>query len=477
MLNGKVNAPDLITAHGWLNTDRAWSIKDFEGKIVLLDFWTFGCINCQHIVPDLKRLEEEFADVLVVIGVHSAKFDAEKQHETIRQAILKFGIVHPVVNDAEFELWDQYGVKAWPTIVLIDPHGKVIGQHAGEGVYVTVKPYIESLIEEHNDSLNREPLRFHVEQSEKSLLSFPSKLVSDTNGNLYLSDSGHNRILKLGQEGNVLDVIGSGKQGFDNGSYKDASFYEPHGMALYGDILYVADAKNNAIRKVDLVQRQVTTVAGTGELSYYFMEDKVDEPVNPNSPWDLLIVEDTMYIASAGNHQILRMDLETEMVYRFAGSGREALRDGVLLEASFNQPSGLANNGHVLYIADAEASAIRTLNIETGMVLTPLGRGLFDFGDIDGNTDDALLQHCTGVEVIDSDIFIADTYNGKIKVLDLSRNKVWTLTDGLHEPNDLLFHNGQLWVTSTNSHQLFKIDLHTGVKEVVNVQIQHDLVR
>ncbi|AKD02976.1 thioredoxin-like domain-containing protein [Pontibacter korlensis] len=471
MLTGRVNAPEINTEHGWLNTDRSWSIKDFAGKIVLLDFWTFGCINCQHIVPDLKRLEEEYADVLVVVGIHSAKFDAEKQNGTILQAIRKFGIEHPVVNDADYKIWNHYGVRAWPTTVLIDPNGKVIGQHAGEGVYQTVKPYLEQLIEQHKDQLNREPIRFHVEHEHKQddTLYFPSKLVSDTGGNIYLSDSGHNRILKLNQQGQVLEIIGSGIQGFDNGSYAEATFYEPHGLALHESILYVADAKNNAIRKVDLQAKQVSTAAGTGEMGYYFLQDKLDEPVNPNSPWDLYIYGNNMFIANAGNHQILRMDLATEKVYRYAGSGREALTDGPLREAAFNQPSGLAINGPVLYVADAEASAIRTVNTETGMVLTPLGRGLFDFGDVDGDTDDALLQHGVGIEVIDSDVFIADTYNGKIKVLDLQRRRVRTLTDGLHEPNDILFLNGQLWVTSTNSHQLFTVDIHTGEKQEVQV--------
>jgi len=477
MLTGRVNAPDLLTAHGWLNTDKEWSIKDFKGKIVLLDFWTFGCINCQHIVPDLKRLEEEFADVLVVIGVHSAKFDAEKQNDTIRQAILKFGIEHPVVNDADFKLWDQYGVRAWPTIVLIDPNGKVVGQHAGEGVYETVQPHIQNLKNEFKSELNYEPLRFHVEQRKDAALYFPSKLISDTEDNIYLTDSGHNRILKINTEGRVLEVIGSGRQGFDDGNYTDATFYEPHGMALYGNRLYIADSKNNAIRKVDLVRKQVTTVAGTGELCYYFDEDRLNVPVNPNSPWDMLFVGSSLYIASAGNHQILRMDLQTEKVYRFAGNGREALADGPLLEAAFNQPSGLAHNGNIIYVADAEASAIRTVNIKTGMVLTLLGRGLFDFGDVDGDVADALLQHCVGVEVIDSDIYIADTYNGKIKVLDLTRHKVWTLTEGLSEPNDLLFHNGQLWATSTNSHQLYKVDMHTGEKTEVFLQFQQNAVK
>jgi thiol-disulfide isomerase/thioredoxin len=472
MLTGRVNAPEINTEHGWLNTDRAWSIKDFRGKIVLLDFWTFGCINCQHIVPDLKRLEEEFAEVLVVVGVHSAKFDAERQNETIKQAIQKFGIEHPVVNDADYQVWNQFGIKAWPTTVLIDPKGKVIGQHAGEGVYDTVRPYIQKLKEEFRDVLNHEPLRFHVEQSEGTLLYFPSKLISDSEGNIYLSDSGHNRILKLSQEGQVLDVIGSGEKGFTNGGFADATFYEPHGLALHGQTLYIADAKNNAIRKVDLAHKMVATAAGTGELDYYFHDDSMGVPVNPNSPWDLLIYGDSMFIANAGNHQILRMDLETEEVYRFAGSGREALTDGPLREAAFNQPSGLAINGNVLYVADAEASAIRTVNLRTGMVLTPLGRGLFDFGDVDGFVDDALLQHGVGVEIIDSDVYIADTYNGKVKVLDMSRNRVRTLTDGLQEPNDVLYLNGQLWVTSTNSHQLFRVDLHTGEKQEVTVKLE-----
>ncbi|TXK51967.1 redoxin domain-containing protein [Pontibacter qinzhouensis] len=470
MLTGRVNAPELNTHFGWLNTDRNWSIKDFRGKIVLLDFWTFGCINCQHIVPDLKRLEEEFTDVLVVVGVHSAKFEAEKSNDTIRQAIRKFGVEHPVVNDADYYLWNQYGIRAWPTVVLIDPNGKVVGQHAGEGVYEKAQPYIQKMKEDFAETLSLESFGFHGEHPENTVLSFPSKLISDEDGNIYLSDSGHNRILKLNQQGQVLEVIGSGEAGFSDGDFASATFREPHGLALQRQTLYIADSKNNAIRKVDLQQRQVTTAAGTGELGYYFINDKIGEPINPNSPWDLLLVHDHLYIANAGNHQILRMNLGTEKVYRFAGSGREALTDGLLLEAAFNQPSGLAINGHVLYIADAEASAIRTLNLESEMVLTLVGWGLFDFGDVDGAVNDALLQHCVGVEVIDSNIYIADTYNGKVKILDLERNRVSTLAEGFSEPNDIMYLHGILWVTSTNSHQLFKVDLHTGGKEEVVVQ-------
>ena len=129
MQTGRVNAPELHTHFGWLNAAKEYSIKDFRGKFVLLDFWTFGCINCQHILPDLKRLEEEYPEELVVIGVHSAKFDAEKSSETLRKAIQKFGIKHPVINDADYNIWRHYAINAWPTIVLIDPDGKIIGKN------------------------------------------------------------------------------------------------------------------------------------------------------------------------------------------------------------------------------------------------------------------------------------------------------------------------------------------------------------
>ncbi|WP_207436151.1 thioredoxin-like domain-containing protein [Sabulibacter ruber] len=470
MLTGRVNAPEINTRHGWLNTNRSYSLKDFRGKIVLLDFWTFGCINCQHILPDLKRLEKEYANELVVIGVHSAKFDAEKQQNAIRQAILKFGIEHPVVNDADFEVWKQYAVNAWPTVVLIDPYGKVIGQKPGEGIYDIIKPHIDELIDTFKGQLNLSPIPFRGETLETTELRFPSKLIADNKGLLYLSDSGNNRILKLNATGQVLEVIGSGSIGFTDGPALEATFNEPHGLALYGSYLYVADAKNNAIRKVNLQTEQVSTIAGTGELSYYFFHEEIGVPVNPNSPWDLVIEGNTLYIASAGNHQILRMDLTTEKVYRFAGTGREALADGSLHEAAFNQPSGLALQNGILYVADPEASAIRAVNLNQGSVSTLIGQGLFDFGDEDGDFYDALLQHCMGITAHGGDLYVADTYNGKIKIMNLASERIKTVVAGLDEPNDVLFHEGHLWITNTNKHELWKVNLQTGEREIVAVR-------
>ncbi|WP_210462126.1 thioredoxin-like domain-containing protein [Rufibacter roseolus] len=469
MLTGRVNAPEINTRHGWLNTSRSYTLRDFRGKIVLLDFWTFGCINCQHILPDLKRLEKEYANELVVIGVHSAKFDAEKRQNAIRQAILKFGIEHPVVNDADFEVWKQYAVNAWPTVALIDPDGKVVGQRSGEGIYDIIKPHLDDLIETFSDRLNREPYVFRPETLEPSSLRFPSKLISDEEGHLYLSDSGNNRILKLDTTGKVLEIIGSGREGFTDGSSEEAAFHEPHGLALLGQFLYVADTRNNAIRKVDLLHKQVKTVAGTGELSYYFFHEEMGVPVNPNSPWDLAIEGNHLYIASAGNHQILRMDLGSEQVYRFAGTGREALADGTIHEAAFNQPSGLSLQGRILYIADPEASAVRAVNLDKGTVKTLIGRGLFEFGDEDGDFDEAYLQHCMGITNHNRTLYLADSYNGKVKEIDLDKERIRTIVAGLEEPNDVLFHQGSLWITNTNAHELWKVNLNTGEREIVLV--------
>ncbi|ALI99208.1 thioredoxin-like domain-containing protein [Rufibacter tibetensis] len=471
MLTGRVNAPEINTPHGWLNTDRAYTLKDFRGKIVLLDFWTFGCINCQHLLPDLKRLEKEYAKELVVIGVHSAKFDAEKRKNAIRQAILKFGIEHLVVNDADFEVWKQYAVNAWPTVALIDPDGKVVGQRSGEGIYDIIKPHLDQLIQTFGERINREPYPFKTEVPDTSVLKFPSKLIQDAEGHLYLSDSGNNRVLKLTTSGQVLEVFGNGQEGFTDGPAREATFAQPHGLAMHHGFLYIADAKNNAIRKVNLSTKEVTTAAGTGELSYYFFYDEIGVPVNPNSPWDLSVADDQLYIASAGNHQILRMDVQTEKVYRFAGTGREALADGNLLEAAFNQPSGLTLQERTLYVADPEASAIRAVDLNKGTVTTLIGRGLFEFGDEDGDFDAAYLQHCMGITEHHGNLYVADTYNSKVKVMDLAKERIRTVVAGLDEPNDVLIHSGFLWITNTNAHELWKVNLETGEKEVVPVQL------
>lgn len=477
-------APEIDTKFGWVNTEKSYKLADFKGKIVLLDFWTFGCINCQHIIPDLEKLEKEFENELVVIGIHSAKFSAEQSSQRIRQAALKFGVHHPVVNDSDMKVWKSYAVRAWPTVTLISPTGKVVWQRAGESFYEDARNQILALKVKHKDSLNTQKFEFQLAKVEKKELMFPSKIIEaktetdnqDKTNNeptFWIADSGNNRVIKINLKGKVLETIGNSTKGNAEGSFEETSFYEPHGLALSenGEKLYIADTKNNVIKEADLINKTVKTIAGTGETSYYFGDKKWGENVNPNSPWDLLIDKkypNIMYIASAGNHQILKMNLQSYKTERFAGSGKEQLTDGDdFKKVAFNQPSGLTQFENFLYVADAEASAIRQIDLQKKEVRTLVGSGLFDFGDNDGTAQKAVLQHPVSVLYVDNEVYIADTYNGKIKVLDLEKNRVKTIISGLNEPNDILLIGNYLYISDTNNHQILRVNIKTFEKEII----------
>ncbi|HKG78004.1 MAG TPA: thioredoxin-like domain-containing protein, partial [Pyrinomonadaceae bacterium] len=461
-----------------LNTDKPLSIAALKGKVVLLDFWTYGCINCIHIIPDLKKLEAKYANQLVVIGVHSAKFQNEKETENIRRIILRYEIEHPVYNDSEYAVWQSYGVRAWPTQVLIDPAGYVIGGVSGEGNYDVIDQTVAKVIDEFRKKggLNEEPLKLVLERAKvgELPLAFPGKILADANGNrLIIADSNHNRIVVTKLDGTLVDTIGTGDAGAADGAFDKATFYRPQGMALTGDNLYVADTENHLIRRVDLKARTVETVAGTGQQSREYFKTGPARSVALSSPWDLQLVGRVLYIAMAGPHQIWKMDLDKNEVSTFAGSGREARLDGSLSEAGFAQPSGIASDGKTLYVADSESNIIRAIDIAGGTVKTLVGGDLFEFGDVDGSGDDVRLQHPLGLLSYGDKLLIADTYNHKIKELDPKRQKVTTLfgtgkpgqADGtsasFYEPGGLTVAHDKLYVADTNNHAIRVVDLKT----------------
>ena len=289
---GTVPAPEFPDGLDWLNTAAPLRLEALQGKIVLLDFWTYGCINCIHIIPDLKKLEEEFAEELVVIGVHSAKFVNESATENIRQVVLRYGIEHPVVNDKDFTVWRSWGAQAWPTVALIDPAGNIVGMHSGEGVYATVQPVIEGLRSEFSDSIDRTELELTLESvvQANTILSFPGKVAATSGGErIFVADTGHHRVIAADPTtGEIAAVYGSGKPGFENGPALTAQFQAPQGLAFdeTAGILYVADTDNHAIRAVDIATGQVDTVAGTGQLGWPPAAGLLDN-VRLNSPWGL----------------------------------------------------------------------------------------------------------------------------------------------------------------------------------------------
>ena len=483
----RVRAPEIKGGRGWLNTDKPLSLAALKGKVVMLDFWTYGCINCIHIIPDLKRLEHKYANQLVVIGVHSAKFENEKETENIRRIILRYEIAHPVYNDAEFTVWNGYAVRAWPTQVLIDPAGYVIGSISGEGNYEVLDEAIAKTVDDFRKrgELNEAPLTLALERAKVGdlPLAFPGKVLADGKSDrLFIADSDHNRIVIAKLDGALIETVGTGESGASDGSYDQASFYRPQGMALEGDSLYVADTENHLIRCVDLKTRTVRTVAGTGLQSRDYFKSGPAKAVSLNSPWDLQLVGRTLYIAMAGPHQIWQLDLDKHEVSTFAGSGREARQDGDLLKAGFAQPSGITTDGESLYTADSEANIIRAIDLSKGQVRTLVGGDLFDFGDEDGYGDAVRLQHPLGVYALGNKILIADTYNHKIKELDPKTNTVRTLLgtgksgqiDGraptFYEPGGLSSANGSLYVADTNNHAIRVVDLKTLVTATLRLK-------
>lgn len=483
----RVRAPELTGGRGWLNTDKPLSLAALKGKVVLLDFWTYGCINCIHIIPDLKRLEHKYANQLVVIGVHSAKFENEKDTENIRRIILRYELEHPVYNDAEYKVWQSYGVRAWPTQVLIDPAGYVIGTISGEGNYDLIDQVVAKVVDEFRKrgELNEEPLNLTLERAKVGdlPLAFPGKILADQkNDRLFIADSNHNRIVVTKLDGSLIETIGTGAAGAADGAFDKASFYRPQGMALDGDGLYVADTENHLIRRVDLKAKVVETVAGTGQQARDYFRAGPARTIDLSSPWDLQLVGRQLYITMAGMHQIWKLDLLRHEVSTFAGSGREARQDGPLLEAGFAQPSGIASDGKKLYVADSESNIIRAINIASGDVETLVGGDLFDFGDVDGSGDDVRLQHPLGVIAIDGEVLIADTYNHKIKELDPEARTVKTLlgtgkpgqSDGavpsFYEPGGLSVANGKLYVADTNNHAVRLVDLRTKQTSTLNIK-------
>jgi DNA-binding beta-propeller fold protein YncE len=502
----RVPAPSLDGGE-WVNVEKPLALADLRGRFVLLDFWTYCCINCMHVLPELKQLEHAFPNELVVIGVHSAKFEGEQVTENIREAALRYEIEHPVVNDAEMTIWRRYGARSWPTLVLIDPAGDVVWAASGERDFEEMKAVIDRGLPYYRaQGLLKpapRPVILGAKKQAETSLRFPGKVLADeAGGRLFIADSNHNRIVVTDLGGQLQQVIGSGAIGRVDGAFDACSFNHPQGMALVGQILYVADTENHLLRKVDLAGGKVATVAGTGEkgtgwpgwgaaggaeLVNAGQKRFVGEPKSTPlaSPWALWPHGDDLFIAMAGPHQIWKMPLDESEIGPYAGNGREDIADGPLLPAvpydsrfaSFAQPSGLASDGKRLFVADSEGSTIRSVPIDgQGEVSTLVGLTgtLFDFGDVDGTGREVRLQHPLGVAWWDGKLLVADTYNNKIKVIDVVARTCQTVAgsgkpgntdaaDGrqalFNEPAGISAAGGKLYVADTNNHAIRVMEL------------------
>ncbi len=487
----------LASQKGWLNTQRPLSADDLQGRVILLDFWTFCCINCMHIMPDLAALENTFGDKLTVIGVHSAKFKNEQDSENIRQAILRNDLHHPVVNDFNFSIWKAFDVHAWPTLVLLNPEGTIEHVYSGEGHRAEIERDVKELLDHYGKSVNTAPLPIALEKTKVpvTVLSFPTKIAyaadyPDRNV-LFVADSGHHRIVAITTDGRIVASIGTGASGREDGEFDTASFVTPQGLAWQNQMLYIADTGSHLLRVADFTVHQVVTLAGTGAQGHdYSAAGSPALRTALASPWDIAFYPDSSHlaIANAGTHQLWQYDTKAKTLSVIAGNGREFIDDGAAPHNSLAQTSGVVAVGDTLYFVDAETSSLRMLR--DGKVSTLIGSGLFDFGFKDGTKDVARMQHPLGITAGKDTVYIADSYNHSIRAYDIKSGVLSTLagngqrgnTDGafakasFNEPNDITFVEGKLFVADTNNQAIRVLDLATKTVSTLSVRQDQTLV-
>ncbi|MET7933369.1 NHL domain-containing thioredoxin family protein [Streptomyces sp. NPDC005322] len=464
----RVRAPELIGEGGWLNTGgNDLTLADLRGRIVILDFWTFCCVNCLHVLDELRELEEKHRDTVVIIGVHSPKFVHEAEHRAVVDAVERYEVHHPVLDDPKLATWKQYAVRAWPTLVVIDPEGYVVAQHAGEGHAHALETLVGQLEAEHaaKGTLRRGDGPYIPPEPVPTELRFPGKALLLSGGTFLVSDTTRHQLVELAADGeSVLRRIGTGERGLTDGTAERARFSEPQGLALLPDgSVAVADTVNHALRRFDPATGEVTTVAGTGRQ--WWQGSPTEGPareVDLSSPWDVAWFADRLWIAMAGVHQLWTYDPRDGTVRAAAGTTNEGLVDGPADQAWFAQPSGLAATGDRLWIADSETSAVRCAEREgEGFVVrTAVGTGLFDFGHRDGAAGQALLQHPLGVTALpDGSVAIADTYNHALRRFDPATGEVSTLATDLREPSDAVLVDQDIVVVESARHRLTRLRL------------------
>lgn len=453
----------------WVNVNQPLSLdRDLAGMLVVVDFFTYCCINCLHMLPFLRQFEAQndnkSSKAIALLGVHSPKFETEKSLDSVASAVLRYDIAHPVANDPHLKLWNHLNISCWPTVVILSPDAKLLFYLIGEtAIQERLHLYLDASLDFYKQKLtgNRANLRINLLkdlQTSENLLYFPTKVAVSLSGNqIAIANSRKNSIIIASKEGLVSHIIGSNNpeiKGFTDGSLDSSSlFNSPQGVVFQSEeVLYVCDTENHAIRKIDLISARVETVAGNGRQNE---KDKVGGKVGTeqglNSPWDAVYDEESnrLYIAMAGCHQIWVMILskEGDVVHGvqyppftclcFAGDGSEEKRNNRFpLKAAFAQPSGVClilggENSQKLFIADSESSSIRVVDLGcgSGAVSTHVGGGLdprdlFAFGDADGIGSKVRLQHPMGVcsseqenRLFSDVIYIADTFNHKVNFL------------------------------------------------------------
>lgn len=467
MLSG-MPAPELPVDLEWVNVREPPRLGALRGRVVLLAFWTASDAHSRQMLADLRHLESKYQDGLSVLALHTPRFDGERSAAAVLKATNRNYLRCAVASDPGFRCWQLFDVQAWPTVVVIDPAGVVQGSHVGEGRRAELDELVGRLLDDaaERDLRVYEALPAATRPEPRLPLRFPARVLA-TDSHLYVTDTGHNRVLECTHEGRVLRQFGSGNPGLWDGRGQDAGFNGPTGLALIKDMLYVADCGSHAIRRIRLGNGEVETIAGTGQIGHAVVVD-ADEPraVPLGAPQDVAASGERLFIAMGLLNQVWVLDLGRQRVGRLVGSGRHELRDGTADEAGFAQPRGIACGAQMLYVADSDNSAVRSVRLLDNQVRCLIGTGPWEFGDKDGLPDNARLQHPVGLAVDPGGavLWVADTLNSKIKALSLRGGGVRTLAVPyrFHEPTGIAVAAKSLWIANTNAHEIVRVDTASG---------------
>lgn len=468
------NQPGLT----WFNVQKPLTLSDVFGRILILDFWTFSCVNCLHILPSLRRIERAFEDDVIILGIHSPNFPYEREVVNVLKAVQRYGIEHPVVHDPEFKLWDAYGAKVWPTLIMVSPQGQIFARQAGEPDGDKLLEAVGNAVRKYKAQGKLKPglIERHVPGKSAQNLRFPGKiklLRQDGQRRWAIADTGQHQVIIADDQGQILQRIGRGTAGNTDGDYAHAAFDNPHGITTGDGVIYVGDLGSHLIRKIDLTKQQVTTIAGTNRRGLTLGRDTTAISAGLASVFDLELVENNLYFANTGTHQIGVIDLDTMELRALAGNGQKDLLDGKGRDAKLAQPSSLSffAEQNRLYFADADNSAIRYVDFnQGGAVKTLVGRGMAESGRRNGPFAAAKLQHPMGVARCGDFLIIADSFNAALRKLDFVRQATENFADDFKSTTADLFPlldpEGIVWdgqnrllVVDSNLHRILVYDL------------------
>ncbi|MGV6853297.1 MAG: thioredoxin-like domain-containing protein [bacterium] len=459
-----VNVGEFTEKLNWIVPDVGVRMEELEGKIVLLYFWRMTSSNSVNILEDIRYLENKYDDQIVIIGIHSPSFEAEKDVQLVQQAALRLHIRHLVASDPELEVWRYFGVDAWPGFALVDVHGNLREYLVGEGRLEQLEESIDALVEEAigEDTMRFEAYEVSHPRSKPRALHYPSAIIAGDE-RVFICDTGQNRILETNKKGRVLRQFGSGNPGFWDGVGIDVGFKEPQSLTRVGDRLYVADTGNHAIRVINLLNGEVDTLIGTGKAKHlYSGEIKNPKDTSIHSPMAITAHQGDLYVCHTSQQQIWRYTLSKNTYSLIAGCGNPGFSDGRLIEARFMEPMSIVALSEHLYVADAGASSVRRIDLKRQKVETFIGHQ-GESGDVDGPVSDIRLQYPCRIESNEADqsLWVLDTLNGKVKQIDVPAGMGFSLEldHSLDYPLGISVNQNDVWIVNTNQHEVLCVDI------------------